>query len=343
MQEVFNYLLQYFPNDLVNVIIQYYELKGILEHTIEEHKNSVTCLALLSKENDYVISGSADSTLKIWDMQTYKCIRTLEGHTSSITCIAVFSEKLIVSGSFDRTIKIWNTRYNKKELLDTITEYNYIPSSITFISEKLILCRSLYTFKIWNIETKTCIYSNDDSLIYASKCNIIVLPEKQYKSNNRTNNSKMRIVTNALDYKSIKFLDFENENDEKITLIGQTTIATDSYVSSLNYILKPSLHLLSGSKEGTIKVWNMENLNVELTIFGHNNWISCIDVLPDGRIISGSTDCGLKVWDIDNHYSTLHSCDITLNGHENTITSVVVLSDGRIVSCSLDTTIKVWI
>ena len=33
-----------------------------------------------------VVSGSADNTLKVWDVATGECVATLEGH--STTCVA---------------------------------------------------------------------------------------------------------------------------------------------------------------------------------------------------------------------------------------------------------------
>lgn len=54
------------------------------------------------------MSGSWDKTIKIWDAESGKCIKTLEGHTKGVRSIAFSPDgKHIVSGSNDNTIKIW--------------------------------------------------------------------------------------------------------------------------------------------------------------------------------------------------------------------------------------------
>ncbi|MHC1590710.1 MAG: WD40 repeat domain-containing protein, partial [Candidatus Helarchaeales archaeon] len=56
-----------------------------------------------------IISGSADRTIKIWDVETGSCLRTLFGHSDAIISVAVTRDgKRIVSGSADKTIKVWD-------------------------------------------------------------------------------------------------------------------------------------------------------------------------------------------------------------------------------------------
>ena len=35
-----------------------------------------------------VVSGSEDKTLKVWDIETGKCLATLEGHSKLVRCAA---------------------------------------------------------------------------------------------------------------------------------------------------------------------------------------------------------------------------------------------------------------
>jgi WD40 repeat protein len=35
------------------------------------------------------VSASGDHTLKVWDLETGRALRTLEGHTSSVWCVAI--------------------------------------------------------------------------------------------------------------------------------------------------------------------------------------------------------------------------------------------------------------
>jgi WD40 repeat protein len=55
--------------------------------------------------------------------------------------------------------------------------------------------------------------------------------------------------------------------------------------------------LISGSWDGTIKLWNLETDNLLGTLQGHINAISALAITKDNRtIISGSRDCTIKMW-----------------------------------------------
>ena len=74
------------------------------------HDGPVNSVAFFG--TNHAITGSDDATIKIWNIETGKCIKTLEGskfETSPVSVVAVVSErdKLIVSGSKSGTMKIW--------------------------------------------------------------------------------------------------------------------------------------------------------------------------------------------------------------------------------------------
>ncbi|KAI9293252.1 WD40 repeat-like protein [Neoconidiobolus thromboides FSU 785] len=54
-----------------------------------------------------LVTGSADNTLRVWSLQTGKCLRQSFGHLGEITCLDMDSLR-IVSGSMDGCIKVWD-------------------------------------------------------------------------------------------------------------------------------------------------------------------------------------------------------------------------------------------
>ena len=81
-------------NDNFNFIAQ---LKG--------HHASVLCLQLDSKRN-LLVSGSSDSTIKVWNLEGRNVMQTLTGHTESVLGLH-FEDNYIVSCSRDTTARIW--------------------------------------------------------------------------------------------------------------------------------------------------------------------------------------------------------------------------------------------
>ena len=98
-------------------------------------------------------------------------------------------------------------------------------------------------------------------------------------------------------------------------------------------------HIVSGSYEKTLRVWDLVTGRCLNTMKRHTNTIFSIAVSPDGRhIVSGSEDMTLRLWDLGNG-----RCLNTMKGHTSTVNSVAVSSDGRhIVSGSYEKTLRVW-
>jgi len=91
------------------------------ECTLTGHTKSVTSIHLIGSR--FVISGSADCTVMVWDLHTRRNLQTLMGHTgwvrsvtSDISDVADADEyerliddlKFVVSGSGDGTIRLWD-------------------------------------------------------------------------------------------------------------------------------------------------------------------------------------------------------------------------------------------
>mmetsp|Transcript_4536 Transcript_4536/g.6255 ORF Transcript_4536/g.6255 Transcript_4536/m.6255 type:complete len:651 (+) Transcript_4536:175-2127(+) len=77
-------------------------------HAFHGHGGPVWCLEF-DLEADRLVSGSYDKTLKIWELGSGRCLRTLRGHDGWVSCLALLREdRRIVSGSWDNTIRVWD-------------------------------------------------------------------------------------------------------------------------------------------------------------------------------------------------------------------------------------------
>ena len=96
---------------------------------------------------------------------------------------------------------------------------------------------------------------------------------------------------------------------------------------------------VSGSRDETVRVWDLESGACLRTLEGHGDSVSSVSVTPDGRrAVSGSWDKTVRVWDLESG-----ACLRTLEGHSAWVRSVTVTPDGRrAVSGSEDKTVRVW-
>lgn len=97
--------------------------------------------------------------------------------------------------------------------------------------------------------------------------------------------------------------------------------------------------LLSGSWDGTAKLWNIATGEVVRTFGGHTDAVRAVALSPDGRTaLSASDDKTLKMWDVKTGDELR-----TFKGHQDQVWSVVFAPDGRTaLSASRDGTMKLW-
>jgi WD40 repeat protein len=103
------------PFELILNCITYKSLFKFLGKTkilFEAHYVNINSIAKLTDGN--LISASNDTTLKVWNVKTFQCIKTLEGHKGSISSVLVLSDENIVSCSTNNEIKFWSIKDNFK-------------------------------------------------------------------------------------------------------------------------------------------------------------------------------------------------------------------------------------
>jgi WD40 repeat protein len=97
--------------------------------------------------------------------------------------------------------------------------------------------------------------------------------------------------------------------------------------------------VVSGSDDGTVKVWSLADGQEQATLRGHARGVTAVTCSPDGCwVVSGSDDGTVKVWSLADGQE-----QATLRGHTRGVTAVACSPDGHwVVSGSSDKTVKVW-
>jgi len=128
----------------------------------------------------------------------------------------------------------------------------------------------------------------------------------------------------------------ENCGSAKRSLHGHSHFVQDVVISS------DGQFALSGSWDGTLRLWDINSGSTTRTFIGHTKDVLSVAFSADNRqIVSGSRDRTIKLW------NTLGECKYTIEEHGHTEwVSCVRFSPNTanpiIVSCGWDKLVKVW-
>jgi F-box and WD-40 domain protein MET30 len=104
-----------------------------------------------SKARPVLLSGSLDNTLKVFDVRTGRCIRTLFGHVEGVWSVDV--DKLrIVSASHDRTIKIWDR--DTAHCQTTLVGHRAAVTYVALGDDKIVSGSDDSEIKIWSFSSE---------------------------------------------------------------------------------------------------------------------------------------------------------------------------------------------
>ena len=291
---------------------------------LEGHSKSVYSVAV-SPDGRHIVSGSDDKTLRVWELETGRCLHTLQGHTESVNSVAVSpGGRHIVSGSDDKTLRVWELETGRR--LNTLQVHTSSVKSVAVSPDGRYIVSGSHdkTLRVWELGTGRCLHTLQGHTSFVDS--VAVSPDGRHIVSGSGDNTM-----GVWDLGTVRYLN--------TTLEGHMDLVTSVSVSP------EGRHIVSGSRDNTLGVWDLGTGRCLHTLRGHTNWVNSVAVSPDGRhIVSGSGDFignqdnTLRVWDLGTG-----RCLHTLQGHTSFVYSVSVSPDCRhIVSGSNDKTLRVW-
>ncbi|KAI8640750.1 WD40-repeat-containing domain protein [Parasitella parasitica] len=94
--------------------------------------------------------------------------------------------------------------------------------------------------------------------------------------------------------------------------------------------------MVTGSRDRTIKVWDIQTGRCKMTLRGHTGSVLCLQY--DAQyVFSGSSDTNLIVTDMETG-----EVKRTLTGHRDSVLSLRLVKTNQVISCSKDRTLRLW-
>jgi WD40 repeat protein/DNA-binding SARP family transcriptional activator len=267
--------------------------------TIQGHSGWVLSL-VWSPDGQMLFSGSTDQTIRCWDGLSGQCLRILQGHGN------------------------WVWSVDCGLLSPAAIAQSDAPGQAALI---LASGADDETIRFWDVQTGQCLKTLQGYRDYA--WTITWSPDGQ-------------TLVSAGVSQTIRLWSLQTGRCTK-TLAGHDewiySVAVTSTVASGAFPQASKQILASGSRDRTVKLWDLGTGNLLKTLQGEQDLIWCTAWKPNEPLLAvGSSDSTIRLWDVETT-----RCLQTLSGHEGWVVSLAWSPDGKMVaSSSQDRTIKLW-
>uniref|UniRef100_A0A5S6QYA0 F-box domain-containing protein n=1 Tax=Trichuris muris TaxID=70415 RepID=A0A5S6QYA0_TRIMR len=198
--------------------------------TMLGHASTVRCLQM---DDEKIVSGSYDTTLKVWDLVSSQCFETLRGHAAAVLCLQFDHEK-IVSGSADDTIRMWDLR----TCTCVMTMQKAHDAAVTCLqfNDRQIVSGSLdCTIKFWDVRTGRWL-NTLDWVKHEGHTGVVRCLQAD----------SWRIVSGA-DDKTMKVWNLHT---------GERIVTLRSHSDGVTCLSFSDFRIVSGSYDKTVKLWD---------------------------------------------------------------------------------------
>ncbi|MBF2066647.1 MAG: WD40 repeat domain-containing protein [Calothrix sp. C42_A2020_038] len=257
--------------------------KGELICTLSEYPwsksglvDEVNSLAF-SPDGQILVSGGADSTVKIWHVGARDLIDILHKHNGMVRCVACSPDSQIVfTGGDDRRILYWDLMSRQ---VNNVLSLDDTAAHALALSQdgKILVTGSYRKIKIWYLDgeqTQLKYSLSAHSHIVSCLC--------------LSHDGKI-LVSGSRD-QSIKIWNLQT---------GELLHVLKSHSDAVCAIaLSPNAEIIaSGSVDKTIKLWHIESGELLGTFIGHTNTVTGLTFTASGEmLVSASLDKTIKIW-----------------------------------------------
>jgi WD40 repeat protein len=282
--------------------------------TIHGHGSRIVDVAAL--DDRHVVVAYDDRRLQIWDVNAREIMHTMTATHHGFTSVAALGVDRIVSSSYDGMLHVWD-RWTGA-LLDTFTSTRGLSHVAVLNPRRLLALRVDGVGEIWDTETRRQA-ADFESLVSHGQNAIAAVDEH-----------RIVVAASKTPDHHLWFMDIEH---------GKIIGSLEGHSSWTNVLRPlPSGHLLSGSDDHTLRVWDLEAVHGVPQSEGHGGLVRGVAIAGRYAASASSVDGAVRVWDV-----TSGKLLRVLRCHDDELLCDVAISkEGLVAAAAYGHSFSVW-
>ncbi len=284
------------------------ERKTVFRHT--GGNAYVNWSVAFSPDGTLLASGSANGTIKMWNVNTRKEVATLEGHTGRVLSLDFSPDgSMLASGSLDRTVRLWHVATGAHSA--TLEGHSDGILSVAFVPDGTLVSKSNGGgVKLWNVTTRSEISSFDTD----AAGSVAVSPDGASLASRHPHGYGFKLWNIA------------------------TGMETGTYQHMRDYpwatfAFSPDGAILAVADNGLIEIWNVSTKDYLATISAGPGSAGRLIFSPDGKQLIATANKAIKFWDVSEWTGPITPvCDRTPQVRDAIVAAVSGISNCRNVT-----------
>ena len=256
---------------------------GELNRTVTMEGAPAAVCAAFAPDAHHVASGGMDHAVRLWTTRG-SLVHRLEGHSGYVRAVAFSPDgEWVASGSADRTVLLWHLKHESgvPAPVHTLKGHHADIAAVAFSpdGQHVISGGDDGTVRVWTTTWGNTIHTLPGAGPLDRLVALAVAPDGG------------QVATSSL--LGPHGLQLRSTHD------GKAPVVLDGHNASvLALAFAPTgRHVVSGSADRTLKVWDPKAGRVLGTMAGHSGRIVSVAVSPDGnQVVSGSDDNSVRLW-----------------------------------------------
>lgn len=274
--------------------------------------------------NEWFATGSADRTIKVWDLASGKLKVTLTGHLSAVRGLAISpSRPYMFSAGEDKTVKCWDLEQNK-----VIRHYHGHLSGVYAVAlhpelDLVFTAGRDAVVRVWDMRSRRQVFALEG---HRDTVNAVV-----------AQGVDPQVVSSSVDG-TVRLWDLA---------AGKCMATLTNHKKGVRALaLHPTEFSFASASIDNIKTWAFPHGEFMRNLSGHTSLVNSLAINHDGVLVSGADNGDLRFWD----YASAHCYQSTkvrvqpgsMENEAGVFAAAFDHSDSRVITCEADKTIKMW-